>query len=92
MTAVEWLEEQLPIYGYNFVTVFPELIEQAKEMEKQQIIDCGNTCALMQHIHEDKVSKMSIDEVFILAEKDNITFGEQYYEETFKSEQDNEQI
>jgi len=39
MTAVEWLEEQLPIYGYNVVTVYPELIEQAKEMEKQQIID-----------------------------------------------------
>ena len=38
-TAVEWLEEQLPIYGYNVVTVFPELIEQAKEMEKRQIFD-----------------------------------------------------
>jgi hypothetical protein len=36
MTAVEWLAEQLPIYGYNVVTMFPELIEQAKEMEKQQ--------------------------------------------------------
>jgi hypothetical protein len=35
-TAVEWLVEQLPIYGYNVVTVFPELIEQAIEMEKQQ--------------------------------------------------------
>ncbi len=39
MTAVEWLVKELPIYGYNVVTVFPELIEQAKEMEKQQIID-----------------------------------------------------
>jgi hypothetical protein len=38
-TAVEWLVEQLPIYGYNVVTVFPELIEQAKEIEKKQIID-----------------------------------------------------
>ena len=36
-TAVEWLAEQLPIYGYNAVTVFPELIEQAKEIEKQQV-------------------------------------------------------
>jgi predicted alternative tryptophan synthase beta-subunit len=36
MTAIEWLVEQLPIYGYNVVTVYPELIEQAKEMEKQQ--------------------------------------------------------
>jgi hypothetical protein len=59
-------------------------------MEKQQIIDCGNTCALMQHIHENKVSKMSIEEVEKLAEEDNITFGEQYYEETFKSKQNNE--
>jgi hypothetical protein len=95
-TAVEWLLEQLTSIGVleipqgsNAVT---SIIQQAKEMEKQQIIDCGNTCALMQHIHEYKVSKMSIDEVFILAEEDNITFGEQYYDETFKSEQDNEQI
>ena len=36
MTAVEWLVEQLPIYGYNVVKIFPELLEQAKEMEKQQ--------------------------------------------------------
>ena len=36
MTAVEWLVEQLPIYGYNVVKVYPELLEQAKEMEKQQ--------------------------------------------------------
>jgi hypothetical protein len=35
-TAIEWLAEQLSIYGYNVVTVYPELIEQAKEMEKQQ--------------------------------------------------------
>ena len=35
-TAVEWLAEQLPIYGYNVVTVYPELIEQAKEMEAKQ--------------------------------------------------------
>ena len=90
MTAVEWLVEQLPIYGYNVVTVFPELIEQAREIEKQQIIDCGNTCALMQYIHVDKVSQMSIEEVEKLAEEDNVTFGEQYYDETFKSEQDNE--
>jgi hypothetical protein len=42
MTAVEWLVKELPIYGYNVVTVFPELIEQAKEMEKQQIINAHN--------------------------------------------------
>jgi hypothetical protein len=35
-TAVEWLVEQLPIYGYNVVKAYPELFKQAKEMEKQQ--------------------------------------------------------
>jgi len=86
-TAVEFLLENIVITSSkNLVSV----IEQAIEMEKQQIIDCGNTCALMQYIHVDKVSQMSIEEVEKLAEEDNITFGEQYYNETFKSEQDNE--
>ena len=86
-TAVEWLEEQ---YTKQITFLHREDFEQAKEMEKQQIIDCGNTRALMQYIHVDKVSKMSIKEVEKLAEEDNVTFGEQYYDETFKSEQDNE--
>jgi D-hexose-6-phosphate mutarotase len=96
-TAVEWLEKEI-FRNHKFLlqkvdcSRLQESIEQAKEMEKQQIIDCGNTCALMQYIHVDKVSQMSIEEVEKLAEEDNITFGEQYYNETFKSEQDNEQI
>jgi hypothetical protein len=77
-TAVEWLCEQ-----YHLKQDI-EIVKQAKEMEKQQLIDCGNTCALMQYIHVDKVSQMSIEEVEKLAEEDNITFGEQYYEENFK--------
>jgi hypothetical protein len=42
-TAVEWLAEQLPIYGYNVVTVYPELIEQANKMFEQQIKDAYQT-------------------------------------------------
>ena len=84
MTAVEWLVEQLAPSVSLQQKYIDELLEQAKEMEKQQLIDCGNTCALMQYIHVDKVSQMSIEEVEKLAEEDNITFGEQYYEENFK--------
>jgi hypothetical protein len=87
-SAVEWLIEQLNamdllkiVDGSNAITF---TIEQAKEMEKQQIIDCGNTCALMQYIHVDKVNQMSIEEVEKLAEeKEHLTFGEEYYNETF---------
>ena len=39
MTAVEWLEEQFE-ESYSYINeIFKETIEQAKEMEKQQIID-----------------------------------------------------
>jgi HEPN domain-containing protein len=37
-TAVEWLVEELEDNGINLDLAF-ELIEQAKEIEKQQIID-----------------------------------------------------
>ena len=68
-TAVEWLVEQLPIYGYNVVTVYPELIEQAKEIEKEQIIDA--------HGNQNKKSRGVSNYTYILS-------GNQYYEETFK--------
>ena len=72
-TAVEWLKMQLEIRsGIKEITVdsktFEELCEQAKEMEKEQIIDAviyGNT----------KPSMVS-----------SKILGEQYYNETFKSE------
>jgi len=68
-TAVEWLAEQLPIYGYNVVTVFPELIEQAKEMEKQQIVEA--------HGNKEKKSGGVSNATYILT-------GEEYYNEQFK--------
>ena len=82
MTAVEWLVEQLrmqtPLYTKD------EIINEAKEMEKQQIIDCGNSCAIKQHLHSDKIDKMSESELMQFAEQYVLTFGEEYYNETFK--------
>ena len=40
-TAVEWLIEDLTRLGHNF-KLYKKEIEQAKEMEKQQIIDACN--------------------------------------------------
>ena len=46
-TAVEWLQEQLECFGnkhelqMSWATV-DELLKQAKEMEKQQIIEAAN--------------------------------------------------
>ena len=40
-TAVEWLVEELTKNGHNF-KLYKKEIEQAKEMEKQQIMDAYN--------------------------------------------------
>jgi hypothetical protein len=39
MTAVEWLIEQLSNYDLKMIELFKEEINQAKEMEKQQMKD-----------------------------------------------------
>ena len=72
-TAIEWLVEELQLYyeGQSKL-VYYEIIEQAKEMEKEQIIDACN-----QTDFED-INGMGIHET--------ITKGEEYYNETFKKD------
>ena len=71
-TAVEWLVEQIENKnGKEFNSYFQEFIEQAKEMEKEQIIDAWNKRG------------MNIVPRYFLEE--NIE-GEEYYNRTFKSE------
>ena len=81
-TAVEWLYKQ--IYNEYKISIHDGIMEQAKEMFEQQIVDCGNTCAIKQHIHIEKVNKMTMDEMLEFANTQTVTFGEQYYSETFK--------
>ena len=69
-TAVDWLVEK--IHQANPSFKFDSLIRQSKAMEKEQIIDACN-----QTEFED-INGMGIHET--------ITKGEQYYNETFKSE------
>lgn len=77
-TAVEWLVEQLTSIGQlevpmgsNAVT---SVIEQAKQIEKEQIIDAYN-------------EGLTFDwEEFEKTAQDDISEAEQYYNKTFKSE------
>jgi hypothetical protein len=70
-TAVEWLVEGInKLTGLSIANDEP-MVEQAKEMEKQQIIDA----------HGVKV-KHSIEQGTTVYTQ---TFGEQYYNETFKN-------
>ena len=43
MTAVEWLQNNLPsLFEHDDNDFYKKLFEQAKEMEKEQIIDAYN--------------------------------------------------
>jgi hypothetical protein len=70
-TAIDWLIEQWPILQSQLP---PQLIEQAKEMEKEQIIEA----------HGDKKRTKSNSGSCVTYA---YTFtGEMYYNETFKPE------
>lgn len=70
-TAVEWLKDILGDYGYTRVDIdwktLDEFFEQAKAMEKKQIIDAAN---------------LPIKDRWYVATKYS-NCGEQYYNDTF---------
>jgi hypothetical protein len=81
MTAVEWLYETL--WKQTDFSLPNNIFEHAKEMEKQQIVEAGNSCAIKQHLHNDMIDKMSNAEAMAFTQTDNLTFGEEYYNEKF---------
>lgn len=74
-TAVEWLEKICNDRGYHLMS---EYFEQAKEMEKQQIIDAYNNC--IKHRYNNALVDIGFKEK---SEKCYNT-GKEYYNETFK--------
>jgi len=78
-TAVEWLIQQIEkdsdiIFYDRNLHPYQEYIEQAKAMEKQQIIEACNVIQNSIELTDDKKGFFVLD-------------GEHYYNETFKKEQ-----
>jgi hypothetical protein len=92
-TAVEWYEKEInsllekyeskEISTLDFIIIKHNLFDTAKEMEKEQIIEAGNSCAFKQHLHSERINKMSMDELEQYDLEPSYTFGEEYYNETF---------
>ena len=70
-TAVEWLIEELGAYLPSSIKEVQLMIEQAKEIERQQIIDAHG----VQTKHNAGVGNYTYQ-----------LSGEKYYEQTFKQE------
>ena len=82
-TAVEWLIEQL--FELRNPTLNQiEIMKQAKEMEREQLIDCGNSCAMRQHIHIERINDMTMEQLIECSKEETLTFGEEYYNQTYK--------
>ena len=70
-TAVDWLVEQIESKnGKEFSSYYTEFVEQAKEMEKEQIIEARFTAPILPDIDKS----------------DYLKEAERYYNKTFKSE------
>jgi hypothetical protein len=70
-TAVEWFEAQVGHNSLMALKEFNEIFEQAKEMEKEQIIEAVYYCLESVKISDDKTMFTA-------------RTAEQYYHETFK--------
>jgi hypothetical protein len=65
------------------------IMDKAKkllEKEKEQIIDAGNACSIKTIVHREKLDKMSEDELRDSLVEDTISYGEEYYNQTYKPE------
>ena len=72
-TAVEWLVDEL----LSGRVLLPHLIEQAKEMEKEQMIEFAK---YTEFIDTEKSDMNKVIDFFLTLD------GEEFVEETFKSE------
>lgn len=88
MTAVQWLVEQMKkcnmtvsVHNTSHQNVidFYKAIEQAKEMEKQQIINARDS-------YINQILKINDDLLIYGEARYKEMTSEQYYKETFKSE------
>ena len=81
-TAVEWLIDELGEYFPNEIGGIHLMVNKAKELEKQQIIDS--------YEHADMVGRASLireiapDDIVVMQYPE--LSAEEYYTETFKSE------
>ena len=79
-TAVVWLEHNIQS-DMIFMEIMG-LIRQAKEMEKEQMINAGNKCAQMHKEFVNMLDCLTTDELYAM-EISTTTFGEQYYNQTY---------
>jgi DNA-binding GntR family transcriptional regulator len=57
------------------------------EKEKEQIIEAGNVCSIKTIVHKEKLDEMSENELRDSLVEDTISYGEEYYNQTYNQKQ-----
>ena len=60
--------------------------ENLLEKEKEQIIEAANNGALKSIVHKEKLDKMSEDELRDSLVEDTISYGDEYYNQTYNQQ------
>ena len=77
---IDELERVRLMTNMNFVIrIATDLLEK----EKEQIIDAGNACSIKTIVHREKLDEMSDDELRVSLVEDTISYGEEYYNQTY---------
>ena len=83
-TAMQELIDELKlIEAYPMSPLVLRIATDLLEKEKEQIIDAGNGGVLINFLHREKIAKMSDDELRVSLVEDTISYGEQYYNQTY---------
>ncbi len=83
-TAMQELIDELKlIEAYPMSPLVLRIATDLLEKEKEQIIDAGNGGFLINFLHREKIAKMSDDELRDSLVEDTISYGEEYYNQTY---------
>jgi hypothetical protein len=84
-TAMQELIEWTNQYKGQMISADQVVLKANKllKKEKEQIIEASNNGALKSMVHREKLDKMSEDELRDSLVEDTISYGEEYYNQTF---------
>ena len=79
----ELISELKRVEDYPMMPFVIRMATDLLEKEKEQIIEASNNGALKSMVHREKLDKMSEDELRDSLVEDTISYGEEYYNQTF---------
>jgi len=84
-TAMQELKDWANQYKGQMISADQVVLQAHKflEKEKEQIIQAANNGALKSIVHKEKLDKMSEDELRDSLVEDTISYGDEYYNQTY---------